>query len=306
MVPDQSTALDPAQIRRWTSLGIIALGFLLCGVAGWLLAGRGDRTSLVATAGARVPADGEAPSARAANQPASPAARESSIFAREALQRDFQSLQSSHRAVSRQYEDLANWVLTNLRGRFLLKEQHVGKLRFAPVGDDYAINPELAEFLGINPGEDATLNDALQYSRVLLTSLQQQFLSATQMAPDRVTLYIPPFEREGAALREDLYGALQTVLGSDRFGRMLTVGEQDLIRAYDFFGTAARSMEFQLVRDPDNRSAPHLLIRDGWVIPKDASRRSIETTEEAVRELPARYHAFLAWLPDAITAYVKP
>lgn len=222
------------------------------------------------------------------------------------IRRENENLLSANRAVSKQYEELANWVLRNLKGRFLLKQEHVGRLRFEPVDEEFKVNADLADFLTVNQQESGLMNDVFQYSRSMLVGLQQSYLSATQDAPARVTLYIPPFEREGATVREDLYGALQTVLGSERFDRLLQVGEKDLTKAYDYFGSAARTMVFEVVPDSRPSAPPFLLIRDAWAIPQDASRRTTETSEEAVTELPARYNAYLAWLPDFISAYAKP
>ncbi|MCO5062107.1 MAG: hypothetical protein M9963_08980 [Kiritimatiellae bacterium] len=312
-VPETSTAMDPLVLRRRLALAFVALGFLGCGVAGWALAQRAPnppmsrlfRAPAVSVANpTSAPAAAQAKSAvlAGASGVAGPTPTPSTAEDRRALQR----LQQENRAIGQKYEDLANWVLSNLRGRFLLKQQHVGKLRFAPVNEDFSVSADLADFLAASANESAQMTDVFQYSRDALIALQHTYMSATQDAPDRVTLYIPPFEREGAALRDELYGALEGVLGADRFGRLLAVGEKDMSRAYDYFGAASRTLVFEKVSDPNVSAKPYLIIKDGWVIPRDESRRTTETTEEAVTELPERYSSYLAWLPDFIAAYAKP
>lgn len=307
LVPAASTVADPAVARRRVAVVLVLLGCLGVGSAGWWL----TQTVVTSSTGPRLAGPG-APRMRAAQADA--AGRSTEVQAERAdakpltasQWRDYQNLQYAHRAISRQYEELANWVLANLRGRFLLKQQHVSRLRFSPLREDFTLDPDLADFLNVSEGEGALLNDAFMHSREMLSALQQSYLIATQSAPGQATLYIPPFEREGAVLREDLYSALQTVLGSDRFTRMLAAGEKDLVRSYDYFGAAARTMMFELVPDENPRMPPYLLIKDAWTLPQDESRRVTETTEEAVRELPARYAAYLAWLPEFVAAYAKP
>lgn len=296
-IPDHSTALSPEQARR--RLTLLAMAAAFAGLSALAV------PLLRSTEGEAAPAtvESSSPAERIAAT-REPAPREEPAVPVES--RELRDLQSAHRAISQQYNDLANWVLTNLRGRFLLKDQHVGRLRFPPVNDDFTAHPDLLDFLAVKPEEGELLNDAFAHSRNVLTELQQAFLTTTQTAPDRVTLYIPPFEREGAVLQEDLYGAMKAAIGPDRFNRLLQVGEQDLVRAYDYFGKASRTMVFQLVFDDYPRTPPHLLIKDGWIIPQDASRRTVEASEEAVRQLPERYHAYLAWLPDFVAAYAQP
>lgn len=309
-VPEQSTIPDPIVTRRRRAFAFVAIGFFVCGAGGWLLATAAPMVApafLQRDAATGTRNEATAALAMAGGATRSRSAAGSAAEAAPSALREYETLQRQNRAISRQYEDLANWVLDNLRGRFLLKQQHLARLRFAPVTEDFSVNPELADFLTVNSHESTLMNDVFQYSRSQLLGLQQAHLSATQETPSSVTLYIPPFEREGTGLRDDLYGALQTVLGADRFHRFLEVGEQELTRSYDYFGAAARTMVFELVQDPQSPSRkPYVLIKDGWVIPQDESKRTTETSEEAVTELPKRYSSYLSWLPDFISAYATP
>lgn len=297
LVPDRSTALNPSVVRRLGTAAIILFGMLGVGAAGWALArdaARPDREVPAVAVRARAAPDGYA----------EPRASEPSDRAQ--LERELNAARGAQQAASRRYEELANWVLANMRGRFLLKERHAARLRFTPVTGDFTVNPELADFLSVDDRESGLLNDILQYGRTTLLALQQQVLTATQPAPDQVLIYIPPFAREGAGLRDDLYAGMRSVLGPDRFERLLQVSEEDFSRAYDYFGAAARTLAIQLVPGEHPRDPPHLAIRDAWVIQKDESRRVTEMTEEAVRELPSRYVPYLAWMPDFVSFYVKP
>ncbi len=296
-MPEQSTTLNPVLVRRLGGVAIILAGAAVCVAAGWWLA-KGARKA--ETASAPAPAMQEVRATISAPAKVEPKAESATA------PQELQEARRAQREASSRYEELANWVLANMRGRFLLKEKHVGRLRFVPVSDDFKVHPELADFLAVNDRETGLLNDILQYGRTTLVDLQNRFLIVTNPAPETVELFIPPFEEEGAALREDLYAAMRSILGPDRFARMIAVGEEEFARAYDYFGAASRSVTFQLVPGEKPRDPPHLVIRDSWVIQKDESHRVTETSEAAVRELPARYTPYLAWLPDFVSFYAKP
>lgn len=305
-VPQQSTIIPPARVRLAWSVAICGAalaGLVFAGLHIWE-GGAHDvaPAAIQASAGAApalaAPAAAGAPATRAA-------AADGDLAARLALEQQHRELVASHRAVSKQYEELANWVLTNMRGRFPLKERFVSRLRFSPVTEDFAVHPDLAEFLGVNEQEQGLLNDALAYGRDSMGALETTYLSVTQVAPDSVTLYIPPYEQEGAAVRDDLYRALETVLGRPRFDRLLEISEEELVRSYHYFGTAARTMMFQLTPSGQDDEPPYLTIHDGWVVPTGPGTRESKATESAVRELPKAYDAYLAWLPDFVQAYTR-
>jgi hypothetical protein len=297
LAPQKSTALNPSILRRIAAAGIMVLGLFGFGVAGWALSRRDELP-------------------QAQNNPITPArdaiatkeltpSADPNPADRTHYERELRAAQQAQEAATRRYEELANWILSNMRGRFLLKEQHVERLRMAPVTDDYSINPDLADFLSMSERESGMLNDIFQYGRTTLLELQTRALTATQPAPDRVVLHFAPFPREGELLREDLYGAMRSVLGVARFGRLLQVSAEEMARAYDYFGAAARTVAIQLMPGERPRDPPYLLIRDEWIIPKGESSRVTEILEEAARELPPRYVPYLAWMPDFISFYAK-
>lgn len=300
LVPARSLLLPPAVRRRLgIALGAGLLAVILVGFAVRLLSSpdnlppavtwaQGDATPTTTRAAVSTNAE-----ALAATRPsdAGPA---------------LQELEARHRKLGRQYEELANWVLNNMRGRFLLKERFVKKLNLPSVTDGFGLHPDMMEFLEVSPKEQDLLEDALDYGLSSMAALESRFLSVTQKAPEHVALYIPPYEREGAAMQQDLYRAMETVLGADRFDRLLDTGETDLIKRYHYFGTAARTMTFVLTAPEDASEQPYLLIRDGWVIPDGPGKRSIQVAETAVRELPRDYLPYLSWLPEYMAAFARP
>jgi hypothetical protein len=309
LAPARSQFWTPARRSQWLAIGLrsaVAALMLLLGGQLWYRASRSaqppapveERPSSVAMAAHQTPV---APVAPAGEAP-SPLPRETPV---EENPR-FRELQTAHRAVSRQYEELANWVLNNMRGRFLLKDALVKNVKISPLTEDFQLHPELADFLDINAKEQSLLEDALDYGRAAMLAMEGQFLSVTQFTPDRVAVHIPPYEKEGATMQRDLYDAMETVLGAERFGRMLTAGEQDLIKKYHYFGAATRTLIFQLMEDPQPDQPPYLVIRDGWILPDGPSQRTMQIAEASVRELPRDYVPYLQWLPDFVAAYARP
>jgi len=212
-------------------------------------------------------------------------------------------LEATLASVQSRYDDLANWVLTHVRGRFPLKSRYVANLRFPPLGDDGLLNADLADFLEVGAAERELVNDALSYGRESLFAIESQLMTSTQSAPDRVSLHIPPFPDDGAAVRSDLMLALETTLGRGRFDRFLDVAAEEMDRQYDYFGAASRTIVFQLADSVDPNDPPYLVIRDGRIIPKGQGRRDVQMAETSVRQLPPDYLRYLAWLPDFVAAY---
>lgn len=300
LVPARSMRFPPETRRRLIiGAGAGLLAVLLLNLAARLLA-HPDPVPQVPAATTAAPTLGRDTGPAATPAPGGPSLR------RADPPDAYRELQAAHRSLGRQYEKLANWVLNNMRGRFLLKERFVRNLDLPAVTDGFAVHPDMMEFLEVSPRERDLLEDAMGYGLSTMAALEARFLSVTQSAPERVALHIPPYEREGAAMQEDLYRAMETVLGNDRFGRLLDAGERDLIKRYHYFGTAARTMIFTLTAADDPRDPPYLVIRDGWVIPDGPGKRSIQVAEASVREMPKDYLPYLSWLPEYMAAFVRP
>ena len=299
LVPNRSLRLPPAARRRlWIGLGAGLLAVLLISIAVRLLSSPDSLPPSVQLAKANASTLVKAPGEGGPGP--------SATVTRAEPDSSFQELAARHRKLGKQYEELANWVLNNMRGRFLLKERFVKNLNLPSVTDGFGLHPDMMDFLEVSPKERDLLEDALDYGLSSMASLESKFLSVTQKAPEHVALYIPPYEREGAAMQEDLYRAMETVLGADRFDRLLDAGEKDLIKRYHYFGTAARTMTFVLTASENPAEQPYLVIRDGWVIPDGPGKRSIQVAESAVRQLPRDYLPYLSWLPEYMAAFAKP
>lgn len=307
LAPMRSVYWTPARRSRWIGLGLgctVAALVVLLGGQIWVRSTR--KAEKPAPVAAR-PVSQEVAAERASPAPAPPPAAPPPAPEKPVEENPrYRELQTAHRAVSRQYEELANWVLNNMRGRFLLKEKLVKNVKIPPLTEGFQLHPELADFLEINDKERSLLEDALDYGRSSMLAVEGQYLSVTQFTPDRVAVHIPPYEKEGVTMQRDLYDAMETVLGAERFGRMLTAGEQDLIKQYHYFGAATRTLIFQLMADPQPNQPPYLVIRDGWILPDGPSQRTMQIAEASVRELPNDYLPYLQWLPDFVAAYARP
>ena len=300
LVPARSTVWPPA-LRKFlwvvTANGLAVMA--LTGLAVHLLVR--DKSGDVTIRSARVPtlvAPSE-PRVQAQAQPG-PVEREKEADP------GYAALKSEHRALGSKYEELANWVLSNMRGHFLLSEKLSKHVLIPPMTDDYLVNPDFAEYLKLSAKEQELLEDAFGFGLSSLVELESRFLSVTQSAPDRAVVQIPSYEQEGAAMREDLYRAMETVLGAQRFGQLLQAGEKELAQRYHYFGHASRSMVFQETASGNPDEPPYLVIRDGWIIPDGPGKRSIQVAEASVRELPSEYLPYVSVLPGFVVNYAQP
>ncbi len=198
-----------------------------------------------------------------------------------------------------------NWILENFRGKYPLSEIHMAKLQIPPITEDFTLHPDALDFLKITPDEERKVNDAFAYARRTLEEIEAAIITVTNPRPDKVILHIPPFPEDGKVLQEDLYAALDATLGEDRFDRFLQVSETGLQQSFYRFGEASRTMVFELAYDAHS-ATPQLKIKDGWVIDLGPNSRRVTAVESFVTNLPGKYNAYLAWLPDYVGAYAAP
>ena len=198
-----------------------------------------------------------------------------------------------------------NWILENFRGKYPLSEAHMAKLQIPPMTDDYTLHPDALSFLKVTPDEEQKVNDAFAYARQTLDEIEAAIITVTNPRPDKVILHIPTFPEDGKVLQEDLYAALDTTLGQDRFDRFLQVSESGLKQSFYQFGEASRTMVFELAYDSES-TTPQLKIKDGWVIDLGPNSRQVTAVESFVTNLPAKYNGYLAWLPDYVGMYAAP
>ncbi len=198
-----------------------------------------------------------------------------------------------------------NWILANFRGKYPLSEAHMAKLQIPPLTDDYALHPDAMDFLKVTPDEEQKVNDAFAYAHQTLKEIEAAIITVTNPRPDKVILHIPTFPEDGKMLQEDLYAALDTTLGQDRFDRFLQVSETGLKQSFYQFGEASRTMVFELAYDSTS-TTPQLKIKDGWVIDLGPNSRQVTAVESYVTNLPPTYNAYLAWLPEYVGMYAAP
>ncbi len=305
LVPAVSSALSPG-LRRGLLIGAshACLAAMLTAGGLWLMKPADKATPAAPPAVSRVAAPLEPRGAagsvgRVSRDQSGGAMPDGDVFA--PAVREWQSAYQTTRA---KYEELANWVLSNMRGHVLVKDRLASHLRVPPLGADFTLHPDMAEWLQVDERERGLLEDAFIYGSESIDDLEARLVTATQTVPGRVSLTIPPYEEAGQQLQEDLYGALETVLGPSRFDRLIAAGEEELTKQYHYFGQASRTIAFNAQQDAEGQ--PVLIIRDGWIVPEGEGRRSIAVAETAVRELPSSYQRYLPWLPDFVATYAKP
>lgn len=238
------------------------------------------------------------PSARDAARAEEPAG-----FVPEAQNRE---LAQAHADLQARYDDLGNWVLQNVRGKFPLDDRLLNRLDLAPMDEHYMLHGDVVEVLQVKPEEKALVDDALIATRDALSQMEQALLTVTQTAPHKATLYIPAYADSGEQARQDLYQALSTALGEARFNRLLDMTQRQLEKQYHYFGSAQRTMVFELASTEENPDDAFLVIKDGWIRPDGENGRTYEVSERSVRELPAQYSSYLNLLPAYVAAFAKP
>jgi DNA-directed RNA polymerase subunit RPC12/RpoP len=302
VVPHRSAV--PPKVWRWTGLVAGNLVLVVALVSGGVyLITKGDDNPGEAPAGLGV-ALAPSPLGRAADAgDALPELDPELLERHQQLEQENRKLAANYQALNTQFEDLGNWVMQNVRGKFPMPDRLVSKLRVSPVADDYSVNPDLAELLNMDPAEQSKLNDALRYTRTTLSQIEAQLVQVTEATPFKATLYVPPFEKEGQQLKEDLYGALESTLGGPRADRFHDVTQEEMEKSFDHFGMASRTLVFEVTPNPVDPNNPYLLIKDGWILPDGESARSISVKETAVWELPEDYHNYVSLLPENIAAY---
>ncbi|MFH0909695.1 MAG: hypothetical protein V1929_13125 [bacterium] len=303
IIPTRSSL--PPKVRQWTGLiaANVALIAVLTAVGVYVISGY-YRSKLPAFARIPVAITSVATSEPAGEKTEPVTAIDEAVLAHQKeLEEANAALSSNYQQLKLQFDDLGNWVLDNVQGKFPLAERLLSKLRLSPVTEDYTVNPDVVELLKINGREESMINDAFQYTHGSIAQLEAALIQVTEATPGKVTLYVPPFEKEGQAIKEDLFYALEATLGGPRFDRFHDVTQEELETSFDHFGTASRTLVFEVTYPPDGQSDPYLVIKDGWILPEGQSSRSVNVKETAVREMPEAYLAYVSLLPQTIASY---
>lgn len=232
-------------------------------------------------------------------------AADEGVLDEEAVPRaDRTELQRENDILRGRLNDLLQWILTNFRGKYPLPEAFMTRVRVNPLSEDFTLHPDAAELMQVTPEEAAMIDDAFGMGADWLREIEAATIQVRSPYPGKTVLSIPPFEEEGALLRDDLHGALEATLGADRFDRFLAFSGEDLAAGFNYYGEASRTLIFEVLSD--GVSDPQLVIRDAMVVPEGENTHRIEATEATVTNLPSRYFHYLSWLPDYVAAYATP
>lgn len=218
------------------------------------------------------------------------------------LQVENERLVEANRDLEQRLTAVLNWILANFRGKFPLPEKHLGDVQLKPLTEEFLLSPELADLFSVTGEEELLINDAFAYAHDYLRDIEDALMTVTNPRPGKVILHLPTFEEYGQLLQEDLYAALETTLGGNRFDRFLEVSEKNLRESFYEFGEASRTMVFELVYVGDD-PYPQLKIKDGYIIEIGPNARSVTATEAYVTNLPSEYYAYVQWLPGYMADY---
>lgn len=293
----------PPKLARGLWLAGLNGGLILLVTAGVLVALGSFTPAPAPEVAEAMPAATRAPGQAAARVKDGPAEAKTGAFV--PVERN-QELAKAHADLQAKYDELGNWVLQNVRGKFPLSDRLVSRLQLPPVDDNFALHQDVVEVLQVKPAEKALVDDALIATRDTLSQMEMAMVTVTQTAPDKATLYIPAYAETGSQVRDDLYSALSTALGEARFSRLLDMTQTQLDKQYHYFGNAQRTMVFEQAVTAEDPQNPFLVIKDGWIRPDGPNGRSYEVSETSVRELPKQYNTYLGLLPAYVAAYAKP
>ena len=211
-------------------------------------------------------------------------------------------LQRKNLQLSTQFEGMAAWVLDNYQGKYPLPLDLLKRLNVPVVDEKGRLNADLAKFLKIAPQEQQTVNNAIAFTQAKIAATEAAIATVTENTGSAVTLYVPPYDEQGKAIKEDLYGSMESTLGAPRFDKLTDVTQQDMAETFHYFGSAARTMRFEYMPQ-QGADAAYLLISDGWQIPEGESLTRYNGKETAVREIPKEYLSFTNYLPPIIAAF---
>ena len=135
--------------------------------------------------------------------------------------------------------------------------------------------------------------------------MEQDLISVVDSSDNHITLRVPPYST-GLVLQEDLYLALEQTLGAVRYDRFMDMTEEELQKKYHYFGTADRTLTFEVIETGLSDIPSYLLIRDGWLVSESDDVRKSTVTETAVIELPPSYEPYVDLIPPKFPASSSP
>lgn len=297
------------------SVAAVLVVLLLLGLAVWpAFRSAPDSSSSLPPATAPAPASSSgaaarivAPASAASIVRATPSPRPSVGPLRPpAERRQLAELERENAELRRRLEEMLNWIVENVQGRYPLPEEQMKNLRIAPVDDALLTSEDLIQLLRLTPEEVDRMDASFIASRSILYELEDSTLDTMDgSGPDRLLLHGAPYPEEGAEVSAVLYSELLDTLGKARFARFMQVSGEDLNRQFDYFGNRDRTLNFQLLTS-DNGDAT-LFIRDETATadPDDPLVQHISATERIVDALPDDYLPYASRLPALLAPFAE-
>lgn len=216
-------------------------------------------------------------------------------------QRDYNlGLEKENAELKSYIKELSVWVLDNFQEKFLLARKYINKLKFDAADGDLILDKDIEEFLKITSEEKDLIEDAYRYISSMLYVQEERNLKISNLEDGRISFEVSAFPDDGGILREDLYAALESVLGCDRVDLFIDVAADSLEKSFHYFGNAARVVSFQKIQPKDQNDKNLLLINDSWYFKKEENDNIIITTqgrEFIVDKIPKEYALFEQYLP---------
>lgn len=199
-------------------------------------------------------------------------------------------LTDENERLRRHLDDLLEWIVENLGGRFPVPEPLLAHLRIEALGAGYALHPDLVDMLRIAPGEEMRINAALAHAARLAEWIEESSAWVEWRSATEAALHLPGDPGQGEAIRMELRDTFDDTLGPDRGARLWTVAESSLSDAFGAFGAGDRVIVFSLAMSPDGASE-RLRIRDERRQPGGDDAPTRITAEEWLAEEPPAAYA---------------
>jgi len=171
------------------------------------------------------------------------------------------ALSDENERLRQHLDDLLEWIVENLGGRFPVPEPMLAHLRIEALSEGDALHPDLVKMLRIAPGEETRINAALARAARLAEWIEERSAWVEWRSTAEVALHLPGDPDQGEAIRMELRDSFDDALGPDRGARLWTVAESSLSDAFGAFGVGDRVIVFSLATAPDG-AAEQLRIRD--------------------------------------------
>jgi hypothetical protein len=104
------------------------------------------------------------------------------------------------------------------------------------------LTPAFVELFALTPSEEVALQQSLDRARDRLGDLERENATVAQNTDGAVVLSVKPFPEEGGAAYDELVKSFAETLGPERNVAFLTLGVQQVERAFSQFGAAQRTI----------------------------------------------------------------